>query len=67
MEAKRDPGFENEILEIEYSQRETPRIKGFNGLTDLFSILKLSPSIDHGCYPSKKKKRKVEQKEEYLN
>jgi hypothetical protein len=27
---KTDPGLENEILEIKYLQRETPRIKGLN-------------------------------------
>jgi hypothetical protein len=27
---KMDPGLENEILEIKYLQRETPRIKGLN-------------------------------------
>ena len=31
-EAKKDPGFESEILETKYHQRETRRIKGFDGL-----------------------------------
>jgi hypothetical protein len=33
---KKDPGFEDEILEVKYFQRETPRIKAFMRLNRLY-------------------------------